>query len=398
MDRKRRRSRSILSGDNLLSARIMFFGWSLVLVLAICGCAAPGAPIARQPATAPAISDLATEQLGKSVVLTFTLPTETSQGQPLEEPPQIKIYREFLAEPAQAELPNQPQVPQKMILEIDSQATSQYRRGTRMRIPTTLTPADLTEHAGEEAVFAVRTQISGHESAVSNLAVVRVLLPPNPAEEVKSKITKSAIELSWMPVPAPSAGALRPATVFYRVYRAEIASGAAQAGTATGSAQALPPSIFQLLGEISSPAFSDRNFRFGQMYAYEVRSVARYESGEVESENSKVLEVTPEDAFPPIAPEGLVAVLIPAKGTGVAHVDLSWAIGSETDIAGYNVYRSESASSPGEKLNGQLLPAPVYRDSSVLLGNRYFYRVTAVDRFGKESAPGEAATVSLPAP
>jgi hypothetical protein len=396
MNCERRKSRSILSGDSLLSARIVLFGCILILLLTATGCAAPGAPIARQPATAQAITDLAAIQSGKSVVLTFTLPKVTLPGQPLEEPPQIRIYREFLTAPEQTEQPGQPQAPGKIILEVGPQESTQYREGARMRIPIALTPADLTEHAGEEAVFAVRTRISGHVSADSNLAVVRVLLPPEPVQTLKSKITKSAIEISWTPVSVPAAGAQRPVSVLYRVYRAELALSATQAGSATSPAQTLPFSKFQLRGEVASPPFSDGNFRFGQTYAYEVRSVARYESGEVESGDSKVLEITPQNAFPPSAPEGLVVAFIPAMGTGLAHVDLSWAISPETDIAGYNVYRSESAASLGEKLNGQLLLAPVYRDNSILLGHRYFYRATAVDRLGKESAPSAAGTITLP--
>jgi hypothetical protein len=398
MSRERRRGSSIFLDSRFLLERIRVFGCTLISLLAIGGCAAPGAPVARQPAVAPAITDLAAEQLGENVILTFTLPKETLQGQPLGEPPRIEIFREFSSIWGPYEQRSPPEAPQKMILEVDSQATSQYREGARMRIPTLLTPADFAAHAGNEAVFAVRTQISGHASADSNLAVLRILSPPDRVENLKSQVTKSAVELSWTPVPIPSAEALGRASLLYRVYRAEITPGATRTGVATGSTGGLVSLKFQFLGEVSSPTFSDTNFGFGQAYAYVVRSLARYESGEVESENSNLFEVTPQNTFPPAAPEGLVAAVIPAIGTEPAHIELSWAISPETDMAGYNVYRSESASSLGQKLNGQLLPAPVYRDHSAIPGQHYFYRVSAVDRLGKESAPSAMVAVTFGQP
>jgi fibronectin type 3 domain-containing protein len=39
-------------------------------------------------------------------------------------------------------------------------------------------------------------------------------------------------------------------------------------------------------------------------------------------------------------------------------------------------------------LTPDLLLAPAFRDMPVVLGHHYFYRVTAVDRAGNESEPG----------
>ena len=51
--------------------------------------------------------------------------------------------------------------------------------------------------------------------------------------------------------------------------------------------------------------------------------------------------VTPRDVFPPAAPVGLEAAIVPATPQGAAYVELSWAISPEPDLAGYRVYRSD---------------------------------------------------------
>jgi hypothetical protein len=116
----------------------------------------------------------------------------------------------------------------------------------------------------------------------------------------------------------------------------------------------------------------------------------------IESGDSNLASVTPKDTFPPAAPQGLVVVFVPLVGEAPAHIELSWAINSETDIAGYNVYRSEQDGALGTRLNPELLLTPVFRDMNAVSGRRYLYTVTAVDRYGNESPAGAAAAGGVP--
>ena len=125
---------------------------------------------------------------------------------------------------------------------------------------------------------------------------------------------------------------------------------------------------------------------FGKTYTYSVRSVAQYPDVQVESADSNIVTVTPRDIFPPAAPVGSIIVPVPAQNGQPGYLDLSWSISEETDIGGYNVYRSEQEGAPGNKLNPQLLLTPAFRDMNVVAGRRYFYTVTAVDRAGNESS------------
>jgi len=92
----------------------------------------------------------------------------------------------------------------------------------------------------------------------------------------------------------------------------------------------------------------------------------------------------PAQLLPPDAPQGLNA------DPGNARVVLSWTANSETDLAGYNVYRSTSSpvSVAGSPLNGStLVTANSYLDLGLTNNTQYFYVVTAVDTFGNTSAP-----------
>jgi rhamnogalacturonan endolyase len=87
------------------------------------------------------------------------------------------------------------------------------------------------------------------------------------------------------------------------------------------------------------------------------------------------------DITPPAAPDGLSAV------AGNGTVSLNWSDNSETDLAGYNVYRSQTSGSGYVLLNTSLLTASDYTDNDVTNGITYYYIVTAVDQQSNESVP-----------
>jgi fibronectin type 3 domain-containing protein len=105
--------------------------------------------------------------------------------------------------------------------------------------------------------------------------------------------------------------------------------------------------------------------------------------------------VTPKDVFPPAMPQGLLAVFIPATQGTTAHIELSWGINSESDLAGYWVFRSEQPDTPGQRINTELLLTPTIRDMTAVQGKRYTYRVSAVDRSGNESSLSSPVTVEV---
>jgi fibronectin type 3 domain-containing protein len=80
-------------------------------------------------------------------------------------------------------------------------------------------------------------------------------------------------------------------------------------------------------------------------------------------------------------------------------IDLIWAPVTNADLAGYNVYRSETNGAAGEKivkLNSELVKSPSYRDTAVASGKTYTYSVSAVDVRGNESQRSEETSEAVP--
>jgi hypothetical protein len=96
------------------------------------------------------------------------------------------------------------------------------------------------------------------------------------------------------------------------------------------------------------------------------------------------------DTAPPAAPSGLTV----ANQSGAAH--LHWAANAEPDLAGYTVYRAEASGGPWTAVSGSLLATNDYVDTSIPFGvNTVWYRVSASDGSGNESARSAAVTFNL---
>jgi chitinase len=75
------------------------------------------------------------------------------------------------------------------------------------------------------------------------------------------------------------------------------------------------------------------------------------------------------------------------SGTGTVttySVNLSW--NASSDVAGYNVYRSTSATGTYAKINPSVDANTAYTDSTVVAGQTYYYEATSVNSSGQESA------------
>jgi fibronectin type 3 domain-containing protein len=117
------------------------------------------------------------------------------------------------------------------------------------------------------------------------------------------------------------------------------------------------------------------------------------------SEASKSTEITLSDVFPPDVPQGLVVAGFPVEGSDTLAADLVWQPDTESDLAGYNVYRQTlaadgSAAGAAGKLNAALVALPSFHDATVARGVTYRYTVTAVDSKGNESAASVAADLA----
>ena len=81
----------------------------------------------------------------------------------------------------------------------------------------------------------------------------------------------------------------------------------------------------------------------------------------------------------PDAPTGLSASGL------TAEVALDWTDSSESDLAGYLVYRSTGTGGPYTEITMSMLTSSDYDDTAVSGGTTYYYVVTAVDDYANES-------------
>jgi methionine-rich copper-binding protein CopC/photosystem II stability/assembly factor-like uncharacterized protein len=97
------------------------------------------------------------------------------------------------------------------------------------------------------------------------------------------------------------------------------------------------------------------------------------------------------DSETPSAPQGLK--LVSAENNTIA---LSWESNTETDLAGYYVYKSiKGAAGAAVKLNSTPLTATAYSDTAVEAGKTYLYSVSAVDKTSHESAKSAEIQAAL---
>jgi hypothetical protein len=369
------------------------FRISFLALFLISGCGAPGEPHPPAPPIPVAVADLAAHQSGDGVTLTFTAPKDTVTGQRLAAPPTLEIFRGAALPDG---LPDAKSF--RAVYSIPGGLVEAYLVQEHVQFFDPFPPAQIRAHPGGLFFYRVRTRASAKKSSAdSNTVSVRVYPVPESIGRVDLRVTEPAIELSW-PVPEQtSAGGASIQISAYHIYRGEIDPSSPPAGPRDLSGVKWN-SPLALLAPATTNRFRDTQFTFGVTYLYTVRSVTLVDGNALESADSVAAIVTPKDIFPPAPPQAVVAVLVSVGTPPALQADLSWSPNVETDLAGYRVYRSEKEGTKGQLLTLELLPAPAYRDMSVMPGHRYWYSVTAVDRDANESEPSAPAALDVAQP
>ncbi len=150
----------------------------------------------------------------------------------------------------------------------------------------------------------------------------------------------------------------------YRVYRSDAAAGTY-----------LPLNSGALVTDAS---FLDSANQAGEHWYYKVAAV---DLSANESAMSDVADAVRIDTTAPAVPTGLTS------SSRTDGVKLTWTANTESDLAGYRIYRASSAGGSYAALNGGSLVtgAATYTDGSVSVGVTWFYKVAAVDGSGNES-------------
>lgn len=319
-------------------------------------------------------------QQGNEVILSWPAPQRNAPDSSVQSIRRIDVYR-------LAEKPGAP-----LALTEDEFAARATLVGsvTYDQIKTagdTLTYHDALELAGQPTRlrYAIRyVNASGQRASFSNFLSIEPAARIAQAPTLLAPVTtEDAITITWQPPTANIDGSTPVNLLGYNVYRADE-SQTEMTQTPINSAL------------VSGTSYADRNFKFGSNYRYLVRAVSLGTGGaQVESLNSNAVPVHAQDIFPPAPPERPSIAPDPSFG----RLAIFFAANKETDIAGYNIYRSTDPNLPKAswtKLNQELLTRTNYRDDKVESGKTYYYYIVAVDTAGNVSQPSEVASETVP--
>ena len=339
------------------------------------GCGSQGNPLPPSLELPRPVSDLKAARKGDKVLLTWTAPRETTDKLRIKEVGTTRVCR---ATAATASTECSP------VGEVAAgQAPASGAASYTDALPRELQEQDPTGLA----VYTVEAVNSRGRSAGPSNAV-RVPLSPTlpPPTGLEARVTAEGVALSFSAPATPTGVAPGERTHSLRIYRRT----AGAAGETVAGELPLPD---------SPPSFLDATIEWEKSYQYRITTVTRITPPggtpvEVEGDDSAV-EVLAHDSFPPAAPKEVQAVATAAGGQ--SFMDLTWSLSSEADLAGYNVYRREGDAQP-QKINGELLRTPAFRDSSVAAGHTYLYSVSAVDLRSNESGRSEETSETVAQP
>jgi hypothetical protein len=380
----------------------------LLLCLWLGGCASIGPPLPPTLELPKAPVDLHALRKGDKITLTWTVPTRTTDRRMVRYLGDTEICRGL--EPVLKDCG-------KPVGETPPPAS--FRAGEESQANKTTTSfvdklleANEEEHPSGFATYAVEVlNTAGRGEGLSNQVHVPLLPTVPPLAGFSAEVTAQGVLIAWK---CSALGSRHIAAMKYlfRIYRRALSGGieAKIAEIDVTGCVAGPAGLIQLSGqqantESAAPesnkivdSFLDKTFEWEKTYSYwgavvSVMAVPGKAPVEVEGNDTPEVKVFADDVFPPSVPTGLQAA---SSGPGQPpFIDLIWTPDTDTDLAGYNVYRRQDGG-PVRKLNSELVKVPAFRDTEVVAGNTYFYSVSAVDAHGNESARSEEASETVP--
>lgn len=352
------------------------FSFLIFLVaLALTGCGTPGAPLPPSLGIPKPVSDLEAIRKGNSVTLTWSAPTDTTDGSLVRKPGRMLVSRSISSGPRVGAA--------EVIAEVPLESALKEPEPPAPTAKDSLSSA--LDSANDFAVYTVVAQSNlGKSAGLSNTASVPLVPTPPAPTRLQASAVPLGISLSWDQSPPRENQSRLTAQYGWRIMRHEEGASA-------------PVIVKQIDLGNETASFVDTGIEWQKHYDYWVTPITLWQGegkkGVVEGDNSPVASVFANDTFPPDIPAGLQAVF--SGLTGQPFIDLAWTPNTEPDLAGYNVYR-RTGDEPPVKVNSALVKTSAYRDTQVKPGVKYFYSVSAVDLRNNESQKSAEASESVP--
>jgi hypothetical protein len=293
---------------------------TLCLVLLLTGCGRVGAPLPPFIRIPERVTDLAVRQDGNNIILTWTNPAKYIDGSQATDLSQIQIRAN-----------------DTVMMKVEATAAGHAQT---LALPVTAADVNVSRF------FSVMAETArGKLSQVSNTVSIGAVAVPGKVLNLRAIVDQRRITLSWdRPQEHPELAD------GYRVSR-------------------MAPPESQL---VSDTRYEDLRYRPAEMYMYEVTAMRGMVPG-VGPENISVLI---QDKTPPQIPSGLDIVV---SETGAF---VTWSANSESDLAGYRVFRNAMP------VSDRLTMTNSFFDADYRVGTAY--SVSAVDEFGNESRQSPA--------
>ena len=368
-------------------------GWgalAVALAAGLAGCGTPGAPLAPSLNLPEAVSDLAASRAGDAVTLTWTMPKRNTDKLLLKGAVPVRVCRKQ-GDGVCETVGGAANHPLLIAPGSDGSFTDTLPQSLTLGAPRML------------SYFVELKNGDGRSAGLSNAAVVLAGVAPDAVEGLSVEIRKNGVVLHWN---SESAAASK---FNVRLHRRLLTPPQAKKDKQSLLAPPEEPMERNFLvascAQGESKRFCralDNEIHFGESYEYTAQRVARVTVDgkplELAGPLSAAVRVDATDVFPPAVPTGLAAVANAAGATNKASIDLSWQPVTDTDLAGYAVYRRRGNGDWQRVSPMQPIVAPAFNDAMVEQGRTYHYAVSAVAQNGHESARSAEAQETVPGP
>jgi hypothetical protein len=314
------------------------------LALILAGCASISQPLPPALHVPQRVTGLSAVEQGSSIVLRFTLPTETMENLAIRKPVSVEVRIGVAVVPFQLEA-------------WESSAKPYTDIPTGTEVVNYALPA--AEWMGKDVLIGVEVfGANGRTAGWSSLIPLSLAPPLATPEGLARAAVAEGVRLTW-----------RGSAAHYRIYRrVEDAKEAA------------------VLGETDRLVYTDTTTEYGKTYHYSVEGFLTRGDIHLVSDRTPEVNVMPRDTWPPPVPTALAAVV--SGGT----ISLVWDRSIAPDLAGYRIYRAEG-DGPFTSL-AETREGPSYSDHTVSPGKAYRYVVSAFDQLNNESEKSAPVSVT----
>ena len=356
--------------------RVRLAIWAAVASMLCCACGTPGAPQPPSLNLAQPVTDLKAVRTGDEVELTWTVPTETTDGAKFRHRGQSRVCTAI----------DQPRINQCAALTTMLTPQDQATASVALRLPTDKTaPTDYVTYA------VTVDNDRGRNAGLSNQVQIPTVVASTINGPPVARLTPDAVLVTANITPRDPS-----------IEQALELRRTEEGGSAHESVVVRRGLDFAESGA-ANVELRDDTFVWEKNYQYRIAISAstKVPNGETitfDATVSNPQELITHDVFPPATPSGVQAVFSGALPGQPPAIDLTWTPDVDRDLAGYFIFRrvQQEPASAAVKLNPQPVKAPAYHDTAVAAGNTYIYSVSAVDERGNESQRSEETSEQVP--